>query len=300
MKKTLLLALLMLTIGQRALACDACGCAAGANYLGILPLVEKNLFGYRFQYSYFPSPVNPESPGDFVEDIYRQHDVWVRLYPTDRWQVFIQVPYKVNTRTWNTHSTTIQGVGDVSLMAHYLFVQPDSGATGWRHFFRAGPMVKMPTGKYQQRDDQLAMLPAMMQTGNGAWGLGANAVYTLRNNNWGANLAVQANWNAENELMYQLGMQYSSALTLFHSKDVGKATFMPQVGLLWEHFDADQSAFGVETATGATRLSTQLGMDVYVGRWMVSAFGVLPLQQDIPDSQPEFRFRVGTGVSYFF
>jgi hypothetical protein len=297
----LLVLAFVLSTGQ-VLACDACGCAAGANFLGILPQVEKNLFGYRFLYNYFPAPPaeNTEVPGAFLEDTYRQHDLWFRLYPTERWQLFINVPYKVNTRVWNDRSVTLEGLGDISLMAHYLLVQPDSGATGWQHFFRFGPMVKMPTGKYQQRDGNLAMLPAMMQTGNGAWGLGANAVYTVRNRNWGTNVALQANWNTANELKYQLGSQYSGALTLFYSRDVKRWNFMPQVGLMVEYFDVDQGAFGPETATGASRINGQIGVDAYVGRLMLSAFGVIPLAQEVPTSQPLFAYRVGGSVNWFF
>lgn len=302
MKRFMIWVLLFSASTHHSWACDACGCAAGANFLGILPQVEKNLIGYRFVYNYFPAPaaVNTEVPGAFLEDTYRQHDLWLRLYPAERWQLFFNLPYKVNTRVWNDRSVTLQGLGDISAMAHYLMIQPDSGATGWQHFLRMGPMIKMPTGKYQQRDGQLAMLPAMMQTGNGAWGFGANAVYTVRNRNWGANLALQGNWNTANELKYQLGSQYSGALTLFYSKDVKRWNFMPQLGLMMEYFDVDQGAFGPEVATGATRINGQVGVDAYVGRMMFSAFGVVPLSQDVPPSQPLFQFRVGGSVNWFF
>ena len=58
-----------------------------------------------------------------------------------------------------------------------------------------GGLLVVPTGKYQQRDETLAMLPILFQIGKGAYSYGLQNMYTLKINNWGINTDYRYIWN---------------------------------------------------------------------------------------------------------
>jgi hypothetical protein len=59
MKRLFLLAFIAFSL--QGYACDICGCSGSTNYLGILPLVQQNLAGFRFQYTGFTHPNTDEN-----------------------------------------------------------------------------------------------------------------------------------------------------------------------------------------------------------------------------------------------
>lgn len=301
MKKILLIALITFSLSGQA--CDICGCSGSTNYLGILPLVQQNLAGFRFQYTGFTHPNTSENfngQSRVLSDQYYHTEAWFRFYPTERLQVFAFLPYKWNTRTETERTTTIQGIGDVKLMANYALLQPKDETALWKHFLLVGGTISAPTGKYMQRDETKAMMPAWFQIGTGAWGAGANLFYTVRYKAVGLNLNAQYMHNGKNELEYQFGDQTSVSLTAFYWLDVKKTTILPQVGVGYDYFGQDKSFGDPEAITGGSRLVATLGFDWYVNRFLISGFYQLPLTQDLPTAQPVFDTRIGFSASVFF
>lgn len=301
MKKLLLIILLFTVIYGKA--CDICGCSGSTNYIGILPLVQQNLAGFRFQYSSFTHPNTPDNfngQSRVQKDAYVSSEMWFRFYPTEKMQVFAFVPYKWNTRTESERTTTIQGIGDLKLMANYAIVQTTDESAAWKHFLLMGATISAPTGKFMQRDETKAMLPAWLQIGTGAWGAGVNLFYTIRYKSAGINLNAQYMHNGKNELQYRFGDQVNTSITAFYWLDVNKTTVLPQVGLAFDAFAKDQSFDAPETITGGTRLVATLGFDWYINRFLLTAFYQLPLAQELPNAQPVFNTRLGFSATVFF
>jgi hypothetical protein len=301
MKRLFLLAFIAFSL--QGYACDICGCSGSTNYLGILPLVQQNLAGFRFQYTGFTHPNTDENfngQSRVLSDRYYHTEAWFRFYPTERWQVFTFIPYKWNVRTESERTTTIQGIGDIKLMANYALIQPKDETADWKHFLLLGGTISAPTGKYMQRDETKAMLPAWFQIGTGAWGVGANVFYTMRYKKVGLNLNAQYVYNGKNELDYQFGDQTSISLTAFYWWDVKKTTVLPQAGLGLDHFGQDVQFDSPQTITGGTRLVGTLGFDWYIDRFLISGFYQLPVTQQLPEAQPAFDMRFGFSASVFF
>jgi hypothetical protein len=296
--------LLALLFFSRGYACDICGCSGSTNFLGILPLVQQNLAGVRFQYTKFNHPnTNDNFNGEsqVFSDEYFHTEAWFRLNPAKRIQVFAFVPYKWNVRTESERTTTIQGVGDVQLMGNYNIILPEDSSTAvWKHFLRAGLSLRMPTGKYMQRDETKAMLPTWFQVGTGSWGTGVNLFYTVRYKKLGLNLNAQYMHNSTNEMQYHFGNQTAISLMGFYWLDIKRSTFLPQLGVGLDYFGEDESYGVPESSTGGSRFVATFGVDWYINRFLISGFTQMPLAQNLPDAQPTFAARFGFSTSVFF
>lgn len=292
-------------LAQSAAACDICGCNMSGNYGGIYPQFTKNIIGFRYGHQIFNHPntdLNFNGSSRVVQDQFQTYEVWGRFYPHPRVQVFAFVPYRINTREETERTTELSGIGDMSVMVNYtLFNTGDSITRGpWKHAFLVGAGVKLPTGKYMQRDERRVSLPSQFQLGTGAYTYILNANYTLRYGQWGMNLDYAYRFNTENERSYRFGDQWSTAGNLFYTINRGSTAFLPNAGVSYEHYGIDEE-FGVDKEqTGGELFLFNTGLDVYVDRFFVRATVQVPLSQEIPFAQPATEARLSIGVSYTF
>lgn len=298
----LLLAFLLISFNQ--FACDVCGCGIGGNYLGIIPNFSQNLWGISYQSQTFQHPqthLNLNNGNLVQEDVFHRTELWTRQYVHPRVQVFAFLPYQLHQRMDEGQSTEISGIGDIRAMALYSIINTgDSTQSQWKHTWQMGAGVKLPTGKYQQRDDQRQMLPLLFQIGNGAYGWSFHQVYTLRYKSFGMNTELQYRFNGTNELNYQQGDQFMGRLNLFYWKNFDGFRLLPSLGLLFEHFDQDMAFDQVEKNTGGLTYLANAGLDVYSGNWMFQLFAQKALHNDLAYGMPESNWRLGVGLGYFF
>jgi hypothetical protein len=306
MKLRLIITVLVLTsvLSKQASACDICGCAPGANYLGVLPQFNQNLVGVRFSYSSMFHPSENYNTVDIdsevLEDRFYSTEFWARFYPTERLQIFTFIPYNLNQREETKRRTQISGIGDIRLQANYTLLDyGDSIETEWKNLLLVGGGVGLPTGKYQQRDDTRLMLPAAFQIGSGAYQYSANLIHTLRYRTWGLNTNAQYTYRGENELSYNYGNQYSAAISLFYWGETDRFAYLPSIGLSTDHFEKDYEYGIVKPYTGGTLLQFIAGVDFYVKQFFINTFVQLPVYQQIPSFQPNNQLSAGIGLSMF-
>lgn len=292
----------VLLAGTVVRACDICGCSSGGSYLGILPQFQRNFAGTRFQFRNFlhpQTPLNINGESIVQEDRMYTQEMWFRFYPKKRLQFFAFLPYKVNTRIESLRTTTIRGVGDMSITANYTLLNTGDSSRDWKNLLIVGGGLKLPTGKYQQRDANRVMLPASFQVGTGAYTYILNAFHTLRYKAFGLNTNVQFFMNAENELQYQYGNQLSTSLSFFYWKNFQNTTILFNAGPSFESASKDHEYGAVKPYTGGNVLLANAGIDVYYRRFVLNAFVQLPVTQEVPYAQPVSQYRLGCGISYF-
>ncbi len=296
--------IVLLVFSNQLWACDVCGCAAGTNYMGVLPQFSKNLFGFRYQYSNSLHPSTNFNTNDLdsrvLQDQFYTTEAWLRYYPAERWQLFAFVPYSVHKRIETERTTTIQGLGDIRLNLNYTLIDTDSSSSKWKNLLLVGGGVNLPTGKYQQRDDTRLMLPAAFQVGRGAFSYNLNAIHTLRYNAWGLNTNLQYIFRGQNELSYDWGDRFSGATSLFYWGQAKSFSYLPSAGVAVNYFEQDYQYDELKPYTGGTLVSMQFGLDIYINRWLINTFVQVPLSQDIPSQQPGTGFNAGVGLSMFF
>lgn len=302
---------LMLIFVFPASACDGCGSGIAGSFLGIVPNFSNNLFGIRHQYQRFDhtfrSSTQNGNARQLEADFMHRTDMWVRVYPSKRWQLMAFVPYQVHVRKETKESFLIEGVGDIRLRTFYTVVNTGDSIFGkWRHTLLIGGEVKLPTGKYRQVDPIGGRpLPEIFQIGTGGYGFSPNMMYTVRKKAWGLVSDFQFTYNTMNEERYRWGEQYFSSLRLFYWKNSsnGRHSFLPSIGYSFEYFSPDTDAFFSNMLieqNGGQMSFLYVGLDYYSDRWMMQLFTQIPLQYDLADEVPVGQSRLGFNLGLFF
>ena len=219
-----------------AFACDVCGCAAGGQYLGLLPGANRDFIGIQYQYNAFKSdhPSLFENwPDEHSVNHYNAFQVWGRYTIGRRIQLFGFVPYRYNLQYGDTAKYTSSGVGDISLLANIVAVNKDDGQ--WQHQLLMGGGIKLPTGRYMGITEMDKLGLPNLQPGTGSWDLMTNANYTLKNGVYGVNADVTYAITTANSSSYKYGNKLGASAVLFRSVPVGKVEIMPQAGVRYEY-----------------------------------------------------------------
>lgn len=287
-------------------ACDICGCGVGGGYLGVLPQFQKNLIGLRYLQSSFhhPATLLNTTDGQFLKtDFYHSADLWLRYYMTDKLQVFTFLPYKVNVRSYENGSEEwLMGVGDIQLNAlHQLINQGADPTKLLRHIWFIGGGVKLPTGKYMQRDSGRRMFPLPIQVGTGAWSFLFQNLYILRFKNFGFQTDVQYRYQLANELQYRMGNAVVAGGSAFYWWQVSPhMAVLPILGGQYEYLEKDTEYGYTKENTGGKYGLLTAGVDVYYQKMIFQLFGQLPLVSQLQEAQPSVGTRVGVGVALFW
>jgi len=302
--RSIILILFITFYAQSSKACDACGCAMTGNYGGIYPQFTKNIFGVRYSNRSFDHPntdFNFNGSSRVLRDEFNSMEVWGRFYPHPRIQVFAFVPFRSHTREETERTTTISGIGDLTLSANYtIFNTADSADAKISHALLIGGGIQLPTGKYIQKDELKITLPAQFQVGSGAFAYSLNANYTLRYKKFGLNTDLFAKFNEVNERSYEFGNQYAATGSVFYKMNASGKAFLPNVGLSYEYYAQDTEFDRLKEDTGGDVALVNLGLDVYLDRIFFSASAQIPVIQSLPYSQPAGANRLNLGVAYLF
>ncbi|MES2628417.1 MAG: hypothetical protein V4616_05560 [Bacteroidota bacterium] len=303
----LLLLLLGITGIPAAKACDACGCSSGGNFVGLLPQFNKKFVGIRYKNSLFsvdPSKLQGlDAHNDQFEhkDSYTTTELWARFFPAKRVQLMAFVPYSVNSKTENGTTNTISGIGDMSAIASYVvFNTTDSLDHRFRQAFLLGGGVKLPTGKYQQRDNDKVLYPQPFQVGTGAYSLLINGIYTARIDKWGFNLNANYSVNGKAENGYHFGNNLSAAASFFYWYRGREFSLIPNVGLFSESSRPDTQYNVDQVLTTKDHSYLTLGNEFYFYRYALGFNYHLPVGVQNPTSSPVSNGRVFATFSVVF
>ncbi len=305
MIRSYILIIIILFIHSNSItACDICGCSVQGSFMGIFPQNHNNMVGYRsiFRSSIHPqTALNQNGTSQVNEDHFFRQELWIRYFLRSKVQVFGHVPYQLNQRFESKRTTTLQGVGDIQASINYT-IWNTAGQIGkkWENTLIAGLGVRLPTGKYQQRDETRVMLPVGFQAGNGAFGYVFQANHTLRRRKIGLNTNLQYWINTKNELDFKPGNQFLGALSAFYWHQNQASILLPHLGVSFEQFGRDQEYGFDKSYTGGTSMFLSFGTDIYYKQVLVQLLSQFPLQQQLTSSQPEDRVRLSLGVSLFF
>ncbi|MFN8414849.1 MAG: hypothetical protein U0U66_00810 [Cytophagaceae bacterium] len=302
--KLKILILLILIVHSKSFACNICGGSSGGNYLGILPQFTKNFIGLRYNHKayYYQNPViSTIGTGRLQNEYYNTIELWGRVYPTKNIQLFFFLPYSVNRRIEDTREVSIQGIGDASILANYQIIKRTADSLKFKHVLLAGFGLKLPTGKYQQRDENKTMFPISFQIGNGAYSFIFNAIYNIRYKRVGINTDFSYRINSTNELYYKPGDQFTYSFSFFYWQNIkNKISFLPQTGIYYENYGKDVEYDITKEGTGGQNMFWNLGMDVYYKRFIVGALLQMPVLADNSYLLPQVQNRFITNVSFMF
>ena len=285
-------------------ACDVCGGGGAGNYVGIVPNFSKNSIGIRAQHQstlYKAHPLNTNGTSAIEGDAYFKTDAWMRYFWADRWQMQLNIPFQVHSRQESERTTTITGIGDLSIQSLYtLLNKGDSINVLHKWTWTIGGGVQLPTGKYQQRDETKAMLPALFQIGSGSYGLMVNHNLGYRFKAFGISTQYQYAFLLENELGFQRGSRTNAALLFYYWYRKNLLSVLPSVGAVVNQFNPNKNFGAPDANSGGYTLSTIAGLDIYFLNWVVQLNGYFTVLQQMNTVMPQGVWQASLGVSRFF
>jgi hypothetical protein len=287
MKRIQLIFLFLLGTGN-LFACDICGCSGGLSAGGLFPQVQNNLLGLRNSWQHFDHPRgNFNGNSEVLKDHIYETDLFLRWFPRKRLQVWANAPFRVVNRIETERITSLTGIGDIQARAFYTVIKPDSNYHKFRHFLLAGGGVSLPTGKYRQRDENLALLPLGLQIGTGAWALMGNAVYLVQTHRVGLQIQGDYRMNFENEDTFKKGNNLGAQTGIFlRSKLFRNVLFLPQLSYRAEKSMSDMEFGLVRPVSGIETQSLQLSAECFGKGWMASVVVRKPIWQNSPSEIP--------------
>lgn len=292
--------LLLLSVQTVANACDVCGCSAGGSYFGILPMYQRHFVGMRYQTRSFQSSHIHNDPYPSKEH-FQTLDVWGRFYPSDRWQIFVFLPYNVFEKNELGNVLRNKGLGDASLIANYAIVNTgDSLFHRFRHTLMVGGGLKMPTGKHNLINSDGSALNPNLQVGTGSWDFIASANYTLRFQKQGIFTDLNARLNTANTEGYRFGHRLASTIKYFYWFELAEGVLLPSIGAYneWAGKDSDGGKNVGDNSGNATFGSA--GLDFYYKKIAISSLFQTPIHQNIGDGLVKSQNRFSINVSYLF
>ncbi len=298
MRKIILMLASCVIMLPALMACGACACSSGSNYLGVLPQFHKNLTGLRWNHRSFESHSGSETEAS--SETFNTVELWGRFYPAKRVQLFAFVPVHFFERNIHQASQYARGLGDISLIANYTIVNTgDSLRSDWKHLLLAGGGIKLPTGR-KGVTDGVELLPPAMQPGTGSVDFLLNTIYTVRIRQFGIQTDAEYRLNTRNKNEYRFGNRFSAATRVFYWKKAGNFSFLPSAGLFFEMAGLDSDSRYAVTESGGEMLLGMAGLDIYFKRFVTGFNYLQPVHHHLADGQIKARARWLLSAAYMF
>ena len=293
--KYLLCALLLTFAPQQVLACDACGCSATGNGIGLLKQSNKNFVALQYTLLHFQgtdSALNTDSANDF----FHQTQLRARFKLGKRLQFMATIPYKSNIRQGESPVHT-SGLGDISLLLNAILVKKSMEKAAFR--WNLGGGIEIPTGKYQH-NAQEGRQPNGFNIGTGSWNIFLQNVFTYQYQNFGSRLTFTGKTHTENKVLYRFGNQLSTSLQVFWRKESTIGTIVPFAGVYGEFIGQDKLYSYPEIHTGGKAWYANAGLQYTKNNIVFGIQGYLPLQQNYAGNTTENLYRINTSLAFLF
>lgn len=300
MLKTLILSGAIL-LSANIFACDVCGCASSSFSLGLLPSSNHHLIGLRTNIRTFRTTHPPlfgiQDPA--TQELFSSTDLFGRWKISRRFQMLAVVPYVVNLQSTDEKQININGLGDISVLGNYVFVQNTDSLT--RHFKQAGTVglgVKAPTGKYDNTNvNNRNMLP-----GTGTVDFIATLNYSIQKGSWGYLTESSFTYKTENKYDYQFGHALGTTHLAFYRWVIGEnLRILPQLGFNYNYNFRDKIKGKVtdDSYNGGSILNAQATLSVLYKNWAFSANYFAPVHQHLGNGYVEQLTACRFSINYF-
>jgi hypothetical protein len=299
----------MLLYGIFAHACDVCGCAASSFSLGLLPSSNHHFIGLRSGFRTFTTTHPPlfgvQDPPS--SQLFVTTELYGRWKISRKFQLLGMVPYVQNQEQSAEKSLNIRGLGDITILVNFVFVQTtDSLTRHWKQVGTVGLGVKSPTGKFDRTNAANAiddpLIGRNMYPGTGAFDFIANLNYSLQRSSWGYLTESSFSYKSANKSEYQFGHALSTTHLAFYRWNINEnLKFLPQAGFNYNHNLSDRIA-GKPTDlsyNGGTLLNAQLSIALIYKNWAFTATGQIPLYQQLGNGYVEQKTAFRFGINYF-
>lgn len=280
-------------------ACEVCGCSATGNAVGTIGASKNHLAGLAFQGRYFKSA----HPALFSDELERSSEQFLSANAVAKFQVHKRVqvigviPFHFNRQTKEGETTTINGLGDVSIHSRFAVIYKTDSINAKAFIVQLGTGIKMPTGEYSKDVHETSnTLP-----GTGSWDIPFDANLYLIRSKWMLQFENAFSLKTKNNVGYHFGNAFQS--TVFANKTIGQQTlkFCPGVGIQTEYLFNDRiNGSSANTFNSGYLFSGIIGANLQWKQFFLLGRSSLPIAQELSKGYTTIKGQFTASLFYTF
>ena len=276
--------------------CDACGCSASGGSMGFNSMLSEQFLGVRYMYQHYKSKDGVFNNSPWIDENFSTAQIWGRIHVNKKIEVMVMVPYHFLNREKASGNQTLDGMGDVTVMAFYNVFQTMNDSASFQHKILLGAGVKAPTGKFDNKNN--GSVNPSFQLGTGSWDYNVAAEYIIRKDKWGLNSTLGYIVKTENDKKYQFGNQLNYGSTLFYTAAVKNVNIVPQLGIAGETYQANKDYSEEVPYTKGDIFFGKIGIEIGYKKFSAGVNAMLPVNQNLTGGRVEADYRVAFNINY--
>jgi hypothetical protein len=305
--KKIFLAMIILLSAAKAGACDICGCGAGSNYIGILPEFRKHIFGIRYRYNFMQTHLGVGGATTYLtsKESYRTVEAWGGWNFGKNFRVMASIPYSYDERTNQGVTNSKNGLADITINGYYQLINKRSALKKNKLLVQSlwlGGGIKLPTGKYDPADKTSGSENTnLFQLGTGSTDFSLNAMYDLRVQDAGINMAVNYKMNTANKYDYRYGNKWNSTAQFYYKFRIkNKVLLAPNAGVQYEYSDKDMDRKLSVDISGGYVFSGTAGLELGYRKIALGANFQSPFSQKLANDIVRAHNRAMLHIAFIF
>ncbi len=276
--------------------CDACGCSASGGSMGFASMLNSNFVGLRYFNQSYKSTDGLYSNSPWYKEDFNTIQAWGRIPVTKKIQVSALVPYHFHNKGTETGKQSINGIGDITVLAMYRLYQTHKDSTFLVHTLQIGGGVKAPTGKFDNAN--AGSVNPSFQVGTGSWDYLLATEYIVKRKKIGLNTMLNYVIKTENDKQYKFGNQLNYSGTFFYLHETRKISFAPQLGLAGEIYGNNTQYSEKVRKTSGDILFSKFGFELGKEKLSLGANVMLPINQNLSAGRVEAKYRWSVNLNY--
>ena len=277
--------------------CDVCGCSASGGSLGFSSMLNNNFVGVRYFYQSYTSKYGIFANSPWIDENFNTTQIWAKIPLTENIQITALVPYQSHERQLTAGTESINGLGDITVMASYTVYRTQIDSAAFYNQVQLGGGLKLPTGKFNEANNS-GMVNQGFQLGTGSLDFLLLAEHQVNWKNWGLNNMMNYNIKTENSKNYLFGNQFNYGSTLFYLFQSPTMTYVPQIGVSGELYDKNVQLGQVVSDTGGDVFFGKLGFEIGRNKFNFGANVMLPINQHLSNEKMQSNYRLSLNLNY--
>jgi len=305
MKKIVIttVAVFLFTINA-ASACDICGCGVGNSYIGILPEFYKHIFGVRYRYNSLYTHIGVGGSSTYLttNEKYNIAELWGGWTFGTKFRLMLNLPYSFNEKINQGVAKNKNGISDISVSGYYQLLNRRKTVFQKKLLIQScwvGAGIKLPTGEYNPADKSVTNQNTnLFQLGTASTDYMLAAMYDIRLQDVGMNIAASYKFNGTNQYRYSYGNKLNFTAQLYYKMKLGNITLAPNAGIQFEKAQKDiDNHFEVDLSGGKLLLGT-VGVESNIKRVAIGANWQTPFSQNLAGGFVKANNRMMVHVSF--
>jgi len=264
--------------------------------MGFNSMLSEQFLGVRYMYQHYKSKDGVFNNSPWIDENFSTAQLWGRIPVNKKIEVMVMVPYHFLNREKASGNQTLNGMGDVTVMAFYNVLQTMNDSASFQHKILLGAGVKTPTGKFDNKNN--GSVNPSFQLGTGSWDYNVAAEYIIRKDKWGLNSTLGYIVKTENDKKYQFGNQLNYGSTLFYTAAVNNVNIVPQLGVAGETYQANKDYSEEVPYTKGDIFFGKIGVEIGYKKFSAGVNAMLPINQNLTGGRVEADYRVAFNINY--